>query len=140
MIDLFATSLITVALSFFAQVLDPMAEGTDAMLQSWYHIQGYAFPSLAMIQQILNKLRNSVGAELTHIALLLRQRPWYPDVLELLVEPPVPLLLRKDLLKQLCFHRYHLNSRMLALHAWRVSRGLHKQLVFQQGCKTASKV
>ena len=33
-----------VTIDLFASSLDPMAAGTDAMLQSWDSLQAYAFP------------------------------------------------------------------------------------------------
>ena len=47
---------------------DPMAAGTDAMLQSWDSLQVYAFPPFAMIGQVLAKVRASRSLELTLIA------------------------------------------------------------------------
>ena len=58
-IDLFATSLNHRCSAYFAPVSDPMAVGIDAMLQSWDHTQGFAFPPFAMVKQVLNKLRES---------------------------------------------------------------------------------
>ena len=47
-----------------------MAAGVDAMLQSWDHMQAYAFPPFAMIRLVLNKVRVSQGLQLTLIALM----------------------------------------------------------------------
>ena len=57
MIDLFASSLNHRCGVYFAPVSDPLAAGTDAMLQSWDNLQGYAFPPFAMLPQVLRKLR-----------------------------------------------------------------------------------
>ena len=48
------------------------------------------------------------------------QKEWFPELLSLSVAPPVPLPLRRDLLKQPHFHRLHQNLHMLHLHAWRL--------------------
>ena len=120
-IDLFATSLNHRCGVYFAPIWDPMSAGTDAMLQTWDHMQAYAFPPMAMIQLVLIKLRVSTNTELTLIAPLWRQRVWFPDLLDLLVAPPLELPLRPDLLHQPLFHRFHLNPGMLRLHAWRLS-------------------
>ena len=55
-------------LVYFAPVSDPMAAGTDALLQSWDSLQAYAFPPFAMISQVLVKVRASQGLEQTFIA------------------------------------------------------------------------
>ena len=49
------------------------------------------------------------------------QHPWFPDLLELLVEIPFFLPRRRDLLKQPHFHYYHQNLPMLELIAYRLS-------------------
>ena len=67
-IDIFASSLSHRSGVYFAPVSDPMAAGTDAMLQSWDYLQGYAFPPFSMLPQVLCKLRNSKGAVITLIA------------------------------------------------------------------------
>ena len=90
-IDLFASSLSHRCSVYFAPVSDPMAASTDAMLQSWDSLQAYAFPPFAMIGQVLTKVRSSQGLGLTLIALLWPQRPWFPELLELLILPPLPL-------------------------------------------------
>ena len=86
-IDLFASSLSHRCSVYFAPVSDPMAVGTDAMLQSWDSLRAYAFPPFAMIGQLLAKVRTSQGMELSLIAPLWPQRPWFPELLELLILP-----------------------------------------------------
>ena len=80
-IDLFASSLSHHCSVYFAPVSDPMAAGTDAMLQSWDSLQAYAFPPFAMISQVLVKVRASQSLELTLIAPFWPQRPWFPELL-----------------------------------------------------------
>ena len=119
-IDLFASSLSHRCSAYFAPVSDPMAAGTDAMLQSWDSLQAYAFPPFAMISQILAKVRASQGLELTLIAPFWPQCPWFPELLELLILPPL-LPSRWNLLHQPHVRRFHQNLSMLRLHAWRLS-------------------
>ena len=121
-IDLFASSLSHRCYVYFAPVSDPMAGGTDAMLQSWDSLQAYAFPPFAMISQVLAKVRASRSLELMLIAPFWPQRPWFPELLGLLILPPLPLPSRWDLLHQPHVRRFHQNLSMLRLHAWRLSR------------------
>ena len=118
-IDLFASSLSHRCSVYFAPVSDPMAAGTDARLQSWDSLQAYAFPPFTMISQVLAEVRASQGLELTLIAPLWPQHPWFP---ELLILPPLPLPSRWDLLHQPHVRRFHQNLSMLRLHAWRLRR------------------
>ena len=89
-IDLFASSLNHCCGVYFVPVSDPIAAGMDAVLQPWDFLQAYAFPLFAMIPQVLVKLRSSPGAVLTLIAPFWARREWFPDLLELLLEPFCP--------------------------------------------------
>ena len=120
-VDLFATSLNYRFPAYFAPLADPMSLGTDSMVQSWDHLQAYAFPPFSLIRQVLNKIRFSRGTQVTLIAPFWPQKEWFPDLLELLTEPPLRLPERRDLLKQPHFHRFHQGLHMLNLHAWRLS-------------------
>ena len=125
-IDRFASSLSHHCSVYFAPVSDPMAAGTDARLQSWDSLQAYAFPPFAMTSQVLAKVRASQSLELTLIAPFWPQRPWFPELLELLILPPLSLPSRWDLLRQPHVRRFHQNLSMLRLHAWRLSRDLRE--------------
>ena len=98
-IDLFATSENRQCSIFFSPFRDPLAAGTDAFLQSWDGLQDYAFPPLSVIPRVLVKLRESRGTELTLVAPYWPQRTWFMDLLHMLVEPPVVLPERPDLLR-----------------------------------------
>ena len=47
--------------------------------------------------------------------------PWFPELLELVVDDPVALPMDRDLLSQPHVHRQHLGLSRLALLAWRLS-------------------
>ena len=118
-IDLFATSLNHRCLPYFSPFHDP-----NALLQPWNGWQAYAFPPCALISAILKKLRSSSGVLLTIIAPYWPQRPWFPELLELVVDVPVALPMDRDLLSQPHVHRQHLGLSRVALHAWRLSSDL----------------
>ena len=98
-----------------------MAVVTDAMLQSWDHLQVYTFPPFSLLQQVITKLRQSLNTDMTLIAPFWVQRQWFPDMLELLVDVPVQLPVSQDILRQPHFHPNHQNPHVLQLHAWRLS-------------------
>ena len=123
-VDLFATSLNHRLPVYFAPMSDPMAAGTDAMLQNWDHLQEYASPPVAMLHQVINKIRASVGAQVTLIAPFWPSKEWFPDLLSLLTEPPVPLPQRWDLLRQPHVRKFHQHLLWLHLHAWRLCSDL----------------
>ena len=120
-IDLFAISLNHQCCPYFSPFHDPNALGTDALLQNWNEWQAYAFPPWSLIPAVLKKLQSSSGVLLTIIALYWPQRPWFPELLDLVVDGPIPLPLSHDLLRWPHFHRHHLGVSGLSLHAWRLS-------------------
>ena len=120
-IDLFATSLNRQCSIYFSRFCDPNALATDALLQNWNGWQAYAFPPWSFIPAVLKKLWSSSGVLLTIVAPYWSQRPWFPDLLDLVVDGPVALPLSRDLLHQPHFHRHHQGLSGLAPHAWRLS-------------------
>ena len=121
---LFATSSNHQCSPYFSPFYNPNALGMDALLQNWNGYQVYAFPPWSLIPLVLKKLRLSSGVLMTLIALLWPQRPWYTELLDLVVHGLVPLPLSCNLLRQPHFHRHHLGISRLSLHAWRLSSDL----------------
>ena len=120
-IDLFATSLNHQLPVYFSPMVDPQAAGTDAMLQPWCRLQVYAFPPFGLLPSLLSKVHLSCGLKMTLVAPFWPRKPWSPDLLELLVEVPVLLPMRKDLLRQPHFHHFHLNLPVLQLTGYRIT-------------------
>ena len=97
-----------------------MSAGTDVFLQSWVGIQASAFPPVAIIPRVLAKFRASTGTELTLVAPHWAQRPWFSDLLQLSLAPPVILPARQDLLRLPRSRHLYPDLRRLGLHAWRL--------------------
>ena len=127
-IDLFATSENHRCSIYFSPFQDPMSAGTDAFLQSWNGLQAYAFPPVAIIPRVLAKLRASSGTELTLVAPHWAQRPWFSDLLQLSLAPPVVLPSCQDLLRLPRSRHLYPDLHRLRLHAWRLSSDLPGQL------------
>ena len=121
MIDLFATSLNHRCSLYFSPFHDPSAIGMDALLQNWDGYQLYAFLPWSVILLVLKKLRSSSGVLMTLVAPFWLQRPWSPDLLDLVVDGPISLPVCRDLLRQPHFHCHHLGIHKLFLHACRLS-------------------
>ena len=113
-IDLFATSMHHRLQAYFSPVMDPLAMGTDAIRQSWDGLQAYAFPPFGFLPNVLTKVRQSRNLEVTLVAPFWPLKPWFLDILELLIDVLVLLPLRKDLLCPPHFHHFHWN--LIALH------------------------
>ena len=129
MIDLFATSDNHSCFIYFSPYRHPLSAGTDALLQSWDGLLVYAFPPWSILPQVLAKLRVSHRTLLTLIAPYWPQRPWFVDLLQLLVALPVTLSARPDLLFQPWSRRRYPGLHRLALHAWRLSSDSPGRLV-----------
>ena len=122
-IDLFVTSANHRCSIYFFPYRDPQSAGTDVFLQSWDGLQAYAFPPFSIIPRVLAKLRASWGTELTLVAPHWAQRPWFPDLLQLSLAPPVVLPDRPDLLRLPRSWLLYPGLHQLRLHAWRLSSG-----------------
>ena len=127
-IDLFATSENHRCSIYFSPFRDPMSAGTDAFLQSWDGLQADTFPLVAIIPRVLAKLRAFTGTELTLVAPHWAQRPWFSDLLQLSLAPPVALPNRQDLLRLPRSRHLYPDLSRLRLHAWRLSSDLPGQL------------
>ena len=93
----------------------------DLFLQSWDSLQAYAFPPWSIIPRVLAKLRESQGTELTLVAPFWPLRPWFPDLLQLSLAPPVVLPDRPDLLLLPRSRLLYQGLLRLRFHAWRLS-------------------
>ena len=87
-IDLFATSLNHRLLVYFSPMVDPQSAGMNVMMQSWNNLQAYAFPRFGLMPWVLSKVRLSRSLEVTLVAPFWPLKPWFPGLLELLVEVP----------------------------------------------------
>ena len=117
-IGLFATSQNHSCSLYFSPYHNHNAMVTDSLLRNWNGWQAYAFPPWSLIPAGLKKLRSPSGVLLTIVAPYWPQRPWFPDLLDLLVDGPVALPQSSDLLRQLHFLRFHMGVSRLCLHAW----------------------
>ncbi|XP_044148680.1 uncharacterized protein LOC122937730 isoform X2 [Bufo gargarizans] len=97
-IDLFASRLNAHLPRFFSWRPDPEAEAVDAFLQDWSAALHYAFPPFAMIPRMLLQTRRQ-AAELVVVIPFWGSQVWYPIILELLVDVPLLLPTRTDLLQ-----------------------------------------
>ena len=120
-IDLFATVLNHRLPVYFSPMVDPQSAGTDKMMQSWDGLQAYVFHPFGLLPRVLSKVWQSRGLETTLVAPFWPQRPWFPDLLELLVKIPIFLPHKRDLLRQPHFHHFHQNLSVLQLAAFCIS-------------------
>ena len=90
-VDLFATRLNRKIDVYFSPVPDSLAIGADALVHDWSNKHSYAFPPFALIPKVLEKVRKSVNCRITLIAPRWPRQAWYTNLLNLLVDLPIPL-------------------------------------------------
>ena len=84
-INLFATGLNAQLKQFVSWRPDPDAMGADALQLPWNRWKGYTFPPFCLIGKCVKKVRED-RASLILIAPVWRSQPWFPALLELLVD------------------------------------------------------
>ena len=114
-VDLFASRLSTQCQRYFSWRPDPSTEATDAFLQTWTHMRGYANPPWNLVGRTLSQVQTQ-QANIVLVAPVWKSQPWYPTLLLMLVD--YPRLITSN-------HQVMLNqdpSMMLPqLAAWRIS-------------------
>ncbi len=114
-VDLFATSENAHCPSFFSLSHSPL-EG-DALTARWPTARLYAFPPIKILPLVLCKIREE-RASVILIAPNWPNQPWFPDLTELLIAPPWPIPVRKDMLSQVDGSVWHPNPELWNLHVW----------------------
>ncbi len=72
---------------------------SDALTLDWSQLDAYAFPSTPLIHLVLDRIERYPGV-VTLIDLYWPRRSWLPRLLDLLVDFPIQLPVRPDLLQQ----------------------------------------
>ena len=102
-IDLFATFANRRLVKFVSPYPDPRAEWTDAMSMPWDYGRDllYTFLPFKIVPQVLQKIAQSPGVEVILIAQLQQAASWFPELMDLSQEDPIPLFVEgQDLLTQ----------------------------------------
>ena len=84
-IILFASRLTHQLGWYFSWRLDPAAEATVAFTQTWTHLQGFTHPPWCLLLPTLAKIQRE-KAKIVVLTLLWRTQPWYPLLLQLLID------------------------------------------------------
>ena len=126
LIDLFASDRNHVLPTFCSWLPSQNAYQIDAFSLSWTGMFAYAYPPICLIPRILQQLAVQ-ECTMILVAPWWPRRSWFTQILSLLVEFPVILPARTDLLKQPQGMFYHHNPSLFKLVAWKISN--HKPLV-----------
>ena len=130
-VDLFASHLNHQLPTFCSRHSHPKAWKVDALSFDWTGIQAYAFPPISLVHLVLTKVERELSRILL-VAPFWPRQPWFPRLLDLLVQPPVRLPIRPDLLTQPRTQFRHPDPASLHLCAWMLSKSPSDQLAFRK--------
>jgi ribonuclease HI len=129
--DLFATDQNKKLPLFCSLFPHSQAFHQDALALSWNRLFGYAFPPLAILNQVVRKIARE-GCTIVLIAPMWTRREWYPLLLDLLVDYPYQLPVMRNLVTQDRGELVHHNPAELCLVAWLLSGIRSLREVFQR--------
>jgi hypothetical protein len=119
LVDLFASRFNHRLPVYASPVPDDRAWAVDALAVSWAGLEAYAFPPLPLLERVVRKAELE-GPRLILIAPFWPRQPWFPDLLRIAKEDPLPLSLGPRDLLQPRSGVPHGNPGVLNLHAWRL--------------------
>ena len=118
MMDLFATRYNYKLQKFVSPVPDDQAWAVDALSLPWDNLDPYAFPPVAILGKVVEKLQNSRCKRMILIAPGWPNRPWFWDLVTMSTQIPLCLPNLANLLAQPFNQTLHRNLTNLNLHAW----------------------
>lgn len=118
-VDLFATRLNAHCPLWFSLGGDSPPLGVDALAHPWPTGQLYAFPPIALLPQVLARVREDHAA-LILVAPLWSNQSWFPDLCSLAVGAPWVIPTRRDLLTQGRGAIMHPRPALWKLAAWQL--------------------
>ena len=117
-VDLFASRLTNQLSSYASWRPDPEAVATDAFSLDWTQFQGYANPPWNLVGRVLSHVRNQ-RADVVLVAPVWKSQAWYPMLLEMLVQQPLLLPDKPNLIQPT--HRVNRPDITPTLAAWVIS-------------------
>ena len=136
-VDLFATRLNTQLPMFMSPIKDNTAMAVDALSQQWRLLVGYAFPPFALLPKVLNKIQ-SEPCVIYLVAPCWPRQPYFPLLLDLLVDFPRKIPVRSDLLRMPRAPVYHPSPQCFNLHVYKLSSMASYREVFHQKLRSLS--
>ena len=117
-VDLFATRFNNKLPLFVSPVPDSQAWAVDALSLPWEDLDPYAFPPVAILGKVVEKLQDYPCNRFILIAPGWPNMPWFWDLVAMSSQIPLCLPSRLDLLTQSFNQTFHRNLVNLNLHAW----------------------
>ena len=117
-VDLFATRFNDKLPQFVSPVPDPQAWAVDALSLSWEDLDPYAFPPVAILGKVVEKLQDYPCNRIILIAPGWPNMPWFWDLVAMSSQIPLCLPNIPNLVSQPFNQVLHRNLSNLNLHAW----------------------
>ena len=131
-IDLFASRLNKQLKKYVTWFPDPEAVASDAFSFSWQSYSPYIFPPFSLVPRILQKIEEEKVSKVLMIVPMWPSQPWFPRLLECIIDYPVRLPFCHDLLRLVHNNQKHtMNMRKLFLVACVISGSLSKREEFE---------
>jgi hypothetical protein len=136
LVDLFASRINNQLPQYVSRYPDPGAVATDAFLCDWNQRRSWIFPPVVLIPRILRKLSADKATALI-LAPHWKGQPWFPTLLDMLVDYPRQLPQQPGLIR-LPFdpEREHPLHHKLHLTVWPVSGKASEQEAFRKRLQT----
>ncbi len=115
-VDLFATRQ-TSHCPLWYSLTHPAPLGLDAMVQTWPRLRLYAFPPIALLPGVLERMRRD-GVRLLLVAPFWPGRVWFSDLISLPDGSPWEISVRRDLLSQAEGMIFHPRPELWKLWTW----------------------
>lgn len=133
-VDLFASRLNNQVANYVARYPDPGALATDAFSLVWNNWTVFIHPPIVLIPRILLKMKCDKATGLL-IAPNWQGQPWFPVLLEMLVDYPAQLpVLPSTISLPFAPEKLHPLWKTLQLAVWPISGLVSKQREFQKKC------
>ena len=131
-VDLFASRLTHQLKRYVSWRPDPNAIHIDAFTLNWSNLMAYAFPPFCLIPAVLHKVKRE-HATIVLVAPLWTAQPWWPLLIELLVDYPIYLGNNPKLLQEASSPgMIHPLFPSLKLAVWKISGNITQQWEFQK--------
>ncbi len=109
-VDLFALEDNSYCPTYYSKV-------RNALAHEWSNLLLYAFPLIALIPQVIRRIKER-GHKVLLVSPLWKNQPWLSELTQLLLAAPWPIPLRRDLLSQANGTIWHPRPDLWALHLW----------------------
>ena len=134
-IDLFASHLTNQLPRFVSWKPDPLSEAVDAFSLQWNKVKCYAFPPFCLLGRCHSQVLRQQVPRLVLVAPVWKTQPWYPLLLDLLIDlpvllPQIPNLVTREGMTHPLTH--------LQLGGWLISGSSMKREAFLSKLETCS--